>query len=205
MTLSKQAKASRENAKKSTGPKTEQGKEISSQNATTFGLFSQKLIIDSNYLTEDKVEYDLLIEDLRRELAPQSYFQESLIRKIANTLWRSQRAAIAEVAHINKQLNKLDDKIEKERLIHSFKSKYNKELQPLDFSSSNSKELANLVGVNSIPDKNFSARIMYYEMRLDKQLTRYYELLQRLQRKQKTEQTEREKKRAISKKEPILL
>ena len=205
MTLSKQTKANRENAKQSTGPITEKGKEIASQNATTFGLFSQKLIIDSNYHTEDKVEYDFLIEDLRRELDPQSYFQESLIRKIANTLWRSQRASIAEVAHINKQLNNLDEKIERELRYHSYKMTDNDNIKPLDFSSPNSKDFSNLVGINSIPDKGFAARILYYEMRLDRQLTRTYNLLSRLQRKEKQEQKEKEKNNAISKNEPILL
>ena len=205
MTLSKQTKACRENAKKSTGPKTEQGKKTSSQNATTFGLYSNKLIIDSNYHTENRIDYDLLIEDLRSELNPQSFFQEYLIKKIANCLWRTQRAAISETAHINKQLNNLDDKIAREKHIHSFKMREHENIEPLDFSSPNSKDFSNLVGINSIPEKSFAARILYYEMRLDRQLTRTYNLLRRLQRKEKQEQKEKEKNNAISKNEPILL
>ncbi len=94
MTLSKQTKANRENAKQSIGP-----------------------------TTEHRIDYDLLIEDLRSELNPQSFFQEYLIKKIANCLWRTQRAAFAETAHINGQLNNLDEKIERELRCHSYKKK----------------------------------------------------------------------------------
>ncbi len=205
MTLSKQTKANRENAKQSTGPTTDEGKEIASQNATTFGLYSNKLIIDSNYHTEDRVDYDLLIEDLRSELNPQSFFQEYLIKKIANCLWRTQRAAIAETAHINRQLNNLDEKIESELRYHSYKMTDNDNVEPLDFSSPNSKDFSNLVGVNSIPDKSFATKILYYEMRLDRQLTRTYDLLRKLQHKEKLEQKEKEKKTKNERNEPILL
>ncbi len=194
MTLPKQIKANRENTKQSTGPTTELGKEIASRNSTTFGLYSNKLIINSNYHTENKVDYDLLIEDLRSELNPQSFFQEYLIKKIANCLWRTQRAAFAETAHINKQLNNLDEKIERELLIHKFKMRNNENAQPLDFSSPDTKEFSNLVGVNSIPDKNFATKILYYEMRLDRQLARTYDLLQKIQLKEKLEQKEKDKK-----------
>ncbi len=205
MTLSKQTKSNRENAKKSTGPKTEKGKNIVSQNGTTFGLFSKKLIIKSAHLTEDRVDYDLLIEDLRSEFKPQTWFQELLIRKIANSLWRSQRAVIAETAHINKQLENIDDKIEKEEFLHSFKMKRDKNLPPLDFNSPDSKELSDLIGVNSIPKTNFATKIMYYEMRLDRQLARTYDLLRRVQSKDELDKKEQQKKVVNDRNKPISL
>ncbi len=199
-----QIKANRENAKKSTGPKTEQGKEIACQNSTTFGLYSNKLTINSKYHNEDRVAYDLLIEDLRTELDPQSFFQEHLIKKIANCLWRSQRAAFAETAYINKQIDKIDDEIQKELFLHTYKMQKNKQLVPLDFSSPDSRELANLIGINTIPDKKFATKILYYEMRLDRQLARTYDLLQRLQRKEKLGKLEKSKKHKFEKTNPIL-
>ncbi len=205
MTLSKQTIANRENAKESTGPKSEQGKETASQNSTTFGLYSSKLVIDSNYHTENRVDYELLIEALRSELNPQSFFQEYLIKKIANCLWRTQRAAFAETSHINKQLNKLDDKINTELHRHNYRMEENDHVKPLDFSSPNTKDFSNIVGVNAIPDKNFSAQILYYEMRIDRQLSRTYDLLRKLQYKESQEEKEKAKKNAIPKNEPISL
>ncbi len=199
----KQIKANKQNAQKSTGPKTEQGKEIVSQNATTFGLYSNKLTINSKYHTEDRVGYDLLIEDLRFELDPHSFFQEHLIKKIANCLWRSQRAAFAETAYINKQLGKLDDEIQKELFLHTYKMRKNKHLVPLDFTTPDSRELSNLIGINTIPDKKFATKILHYEMRLDRQLARTYELLQKLQYKEKLEKMEKAKKRKNDKTNPI--
>ena len=131
----KQIKSNQQNAQKSTGPKTEQGKATVSNNATTFGLYSKKIIIDSNTHTEDPVEYQLLFESLRWELDPQSAFQEYLVRKITNCLWRSQRAAPAEASQINNQLNDLGE--------------YSDDT---DESETDSNEISDEVGINLIPN-----------------------------------------------------
>ena len=189
----KQIKANQQNAKKSTGPKTEEGKAVVSQNGTKFGLFSKKIVVKSKYHVEDRVDYELLIEDLRSELNPQTFFQEYLIKKIANTIWRTQRVALAETAYINDQLDKIDDKIEREKFLHNFRMRENKNLEPLDFSSTETPEFANLIGIHSIPDEKFSKRILYYEMRLDKQLARTYHMLRSVQRREEEEQQKRER------------
>ena len=67
----KQLIANRQNAKKSTGPKTEQGKAIIEQNAIKHGLYSRAAVINSPNLKEDQAEYDLLFESMCDELKPQ--------------------------------------------------------------------------------------------------------------------------------------
>ncbi len=178
----KQIKANRQNSKKSTGPKSEEGKKTVGQNATTYGLYSNKLVIDSKYHKESRVDYEMLVESLRWELDPRSCFQEYLIRKIANALWRTHRVALAETAQINKQLNNLDKKMYDAQQDQEFKAKYHDcENVPLDFSSEDTNDYINLVMQHAIPDKNFAKRILYYEMRLDRQLTRTYNLLRKIQ------------------------
>ena len=89
MTVSKiQLQANRQNALRSTGPRSDQGKETASQNATRHGLYAKRIIINSPHLKEDATEYDLLYASLIEELKPTSLFQEYLVRKIANCLWR---------------------------------------------------------------------------------------------------------------------
>jgi hypothetical protein len=104
----KQLIANRQNAQKSTGPKTAHGKAVISRNAFKHGLYADDIIIDSPYLKENKVEYDLLLSSLIDELKPIGRFQEYLVCKIANCLWRSRRAIIAETAQINRQLKNVN-------------------------------------------------------------------------------------------------
>ena len=43
------------------------------------------------------------------------------------------------------------------------------------------REMSDLVGKHSIPTSDFAHTLLYYEMRLDRQLTRTYTLLRRIQ------------------------
>ena len=81
---------------------------MTSRNSTTYGLYSNRIIINSKYHTEDQLKYELLVESLKCELNPETAFQDYLVQKIANCLWRTQRVALAETAQINKQINNLD-------------------------------------------------------------------------------------------------
>lgn len=173
-TSKKQITANRQNAQKSTGPKTETGKQIVSQNAITHGLYSKRIVINSKYFKEDAVEYELLYESLCDELQPETAFQIQLVRKIANCLWRSQRIALAETAKINEQINRLDYRVE------------SGQLQP------GTDEYNDAVNLKFIPFKSFSSNLLYYEMRLDRQLTRTYKLLRNLQKKRENDARQRE-------------
>ena len=103
-TSEKQLAANRQNAQKSTGPKTEAGKKKSSQNAISHGLHATDIVINSPHLKESQTDYDRLIESLFDELKPVGVFQEHLVLKIANCIWRYRRAINAETAIVNDQL-----------------------------------------------------------------------------------------------------
>ena len=60
----KQRRANRQNAKKSTGPKTADGKARASRNALKHGLLAKDVVITGTELTENRAEFDAFLADL---------------------------------------------------------------------------------------------------------------------------------------------
>ena len=92
-----QLKANQTNAQKSTGPVTEGGKKTVANNALKHGLFSKQLILKN----ESEADYQLLHDGLQFELKPVGTLEQSLVERIAVTLWRQRRLVNSETAHIN--------------------------------------------------------------------------------------------------------
>ncbi|OQK17256.1 hypothetical protein AU255_05020 [Methyloprofundus sedimenti] len=92
-----QLKANQTNAQKSTGPVTEEGKKTVANNALKHGLFSKQLILKN----ENETDYQLLHNGLQCELKPVGTLEQSLVERIAVTLWRQRRLVNSETAHIN--------------------------------------------------------------------------------------------------------
>ncbi|MDD4050342.1 MAG: hypothetical protein PHR28_00405, partial [candidate division Zixibacteria bacterium] len=108
----KQLRANRANARKSTGPKSVEGKQMVRHNSVTYGLYTKDIIINSPHLKESKEEFDQLLNSLLDEFQPQTGFQLHLVHKIANCLWRSRRAIRAETAVVTRQLDHIDRDVE---------------------------------------------------------------------------------------------
>lgn len=92
MTTDKQIATNRQNALKSTGPKTPEGKELARKNSIKHGLLSKDLIIRE----EDPKALQALMDDLFATLQPLGRIEEVLTEKIGATLWRMQRLISAE-------------------------------------------------------------------------------------------------------------
>ena len=88
--------ANQNNAKKSTGPVTLQGKQTVANNALKHGVFSKSLILAD----EDPDEYKSLLDQLLQELHPSGLLEQTLVERIALTLWRQRRLVRAETANI---------------------------------------------------------------------------------------------------------
>ena len=86
---SARAEASRRNGAKSRGPKTEEGKARSAQNALKHGLRAQKYVVLPD---EDAAEFAELEAALVAELAPVGALQTVLARRVAVAAWRLARA-----------------------------------------------------------------------------------------------------------------
>lgn len=93
-------KANRENAKKSTGPKTARGKAYSRRNALKHGVCAKKLFLDFMVQRENSEDYRNLLDGLRRELKPQGTAEEYEVESIAQCYWREQRVGRRENAEV---------------------------------------------------------------------------------------------------------
>jgi len=93
-------KANRENAKKSTGPKTARGKEYSAKNAAKHGLSTMDFSAGSMLRGEDPDEYQKLIDDLYQVFQPVGVAEELEVRLYAQLSWRRHRAGRYENAQL---------------------------------------------------------------------------------------------------------
>ena len=80
--------ANRNNAQKSTGPLTPEGKAAVSQNALKHGLSARKTVISS----ENQADFDLYQQHLFEELAPIGPVESMLAERIVSLSWRLYRA-----------------------------------------------------------------------------------------------------------------
>ncbi|HSU31750.1 MAG TPA: hypothetical protein VLJ11_10990 [Bryobacteraceae bacterium] len=88
MTTAAQLAANQANATLSTGPKTEEGKAVSSKNNFRHGL-SGRFIVQS---WEESEHYDDLLDGLREEHQPATPTEALLVEKMAQHWWLAQRA-----------------------------------------------------------------------------------------------------------------
>ena len=87
MTSEKQVQANRQNALKSTGPQTPEGKAAVRLNARTHGLRSQEVLLPG----EDEEALKALDENLRTELQPVGELENLLMDGIVAAHWRLRR------------------------------------------------------------------------------------------------------------------
>lgn len=87
MISEKQLLANRQNALRSTGPRTVAGKEVASKNATRHGLRAESTVIPG----EDPAEFNRFRDQLFEEFAPVGVLESRLTARIAGALWKFQR------------------------------------------------------------------------------------------------------------------
>ncbi|MDH4120500.1 MAG: hypothetical protein OEV94_02195 [Deltaproteobacteria bacterium] len=95
--------ANRLNAKKSTGPKTPRGKNISKMNAEQNGFFSEEAIIKHGFGKEDPKAFEQLRSAFYMDLAPQGAMEIYFVEEIVATVWRKRRVLKKETGDISAQ------------------------------------------------------------------------------------------------------
>jgi len=92
MTSYRQTEANRRNALKSTGPKSETGKESSRRNAVRHGLTAETVV----GALEDAEDYKAFESGIIADYDAQSAVERELVLRLASVLWRLRRATIME-------------------------------------------------------------------------------------------------------------
>jgi hypothetical protein len=94
MSTEAQIKANQQNAQKSTGPRTAEGKAVVSQNAVKHGLFGSEAVIKG----ENQADFDLFSNEMLAELAPVGAVESMMAERFVNLSWRLKR-----VGHMQNQ------------------------------------------------------------------------------------------------------
>lgn len=109
MATEKQIIANRKNAQKSTGPRTQSGKDLAKMNAVKHGIMSESLLINKEEGKEDNKLYFQQHNNLIHYFKPQGVMEEVLVEQIAMSLWRKQRVLRFETGCIRKQLDEYSE------------------------------------------------------------------------------------------------
>jgi hypothetical protein len=105
MTSYRQIEANRRNALRSTGPKTESGKQVSRCNALRHGLTAETIIC----VLEDADDYKAFEAGITADYDAQSAVERELVLRLASILWRLRRATAMETGLFEIQAEHLRD------------------------------------------------------------------------------------------------
>src|SRR6266567_1619953 len=108
MTSPRQIEANRDNALKSTGPRTENGKQRSRRNALRHG-FTAETVIEP---LESPDEYRAFEGAIVSEYLPQTPVEQELVHRLASLFWRLRRATSIETGLLRMQ----------SEILHAFRS-----------------------------------------------------------------------------------
>ena len=100
-----QIAANRENAKHSTGPRTETGKSRSARNSTKHGLTSTAVVLPN----ESQEEYEQFRETIVAGYAPGNDHEHALAVVVAETFWRRKRMYRLETAFMSSRMKSLTE------------------------------------------------------------------------------------------------
>ena len=92
MTSLRQIESNRHNALRSTGPKTEAGKQRSSKNAVRHGLTAETVIEP----LEDPEDYKAFEQTVTTDYEAETAVERELVLRLASLLWRLRRSTLIE-------------------------------------------------------------------------------------------------------------
>jgi hypothetical protein len=101
------ASINRENALKSTGPRTEAGKQRSKLNALRHGLTGHTIVLP----TEDQAAYQRHSRSFLDEYRPQGATEGQLVQSLTDTSWQLNRASAVETNLFSLGITEMEDRI----------------------------------------------------------------------------------------------
>ena len=177
MATEAKVKANRMNALKSTGPKSKEGKEVVSQNATKHGLCSCRNVIKS----ESQNEYDQFHDEMIEDLSPAGAMEYSLAERIVNLSWRLKRAEILQNAVIESFTDDL------------FHSQWDSNCRAKNQAEEGDMSLALGRAIrNDFSDSKILEQLLVYERRIESSLYKAMNELKKMQKMRKAEERKQE-------------
>ncbi len=98
-------RANRNNALRSTGPKTAQGKHNASRNAIKDGILAREIVIADGDGKESLEEFSAFLKELEEYYRPSGIVEKMLVQRIAASWWKLARALRAENGEIRMRLD----------------------------------------------------------------------------------------------------
>ena len=172
-------RANRDNAKKSTGPKTLSGKEKVSGNALSHGLTAEKHVI----IGESIDEFNTFKDSMFKVYEPNGAYEEEIFIKLVELLWRLRRVGVIETGIFGNEILEFD--------ADTYKPKASTEITHSDFKEGDqNKVLKNqsLIGVAFTRDSNAGSSLLKLntiEGRLISRVQLYEDLLLKAQKKRR--------------------
>jgi hypothetical protein len=166
-----QIDANRENAKKSTGPRTAEGKAASSRNRLLHGLRANKHIL----VDENPEDFLILLHDHLDRFQPIGDGEEKLVLRIAAAQWRLDRTLPMEAAIYRERLRKVAAQDQYEQKVYAQEKKnavYRGEPQPPAPTLPDRRDvLARAFNIDSA-DPNSLAKLTRYETSIEHSIDR---------------------------------
>ena len=106
-----QINANRNNARKSTGPRTGEGKSRASKNALKHGLLARDTVMPG----EDPADFDRQLSALEADIQPANSLEFELVRQIADAQWRMRRLTRLETGFLAAAVDDQRRHLEKRR------------------------------------------------------------------------------------------
>jgi len=116
----KKIEANRRNAKHSSGPQSNRGKLAARFNAVTLGLFAKHVVIPICDGHGSEREFRRLLDDLQQEFQPLGTFEDWLVVKIAESMWRLRRATRCEYGSVRQSAVSAADDIDYKPVIADY-------------------------------------------------------------------------------------
>jgi len=107
--------ANRKNSERSTGPRSERGKRTSRFNALTLGLFTKHIVIPICDGYKAEKDFQRLLDGLYNEFEPAGFYEEWLVARIAESMWRLRRATRCESGSVQKSSQMWETRVSPDR------------------------------------------------------------------------------------------
>lgn len=176
-TSQRKIESNRQNALKSTGPKTMEGKRAVRHNALKHGLLAKEVVIDSGDGKENRADFETLLCQLDDDLRPEGALERILVDKIASLYWRLARVYRAEAGEIRKGL--ASAKVLRESPLHMIIEREQGVRSEAQKKSGRRATAAAL----ALPLRPDADKILRYESGVERQFYRALGELERLQRR----------------------